>query len=125
MPTPDEIRAAIQEYIKCMCASDIDGIIALYTEDAFVEDPVGADPKEGREALREFYGGSAPKLQVELTGPICIAGLHCAVPMLAELTLSPEAKFHVDVIDVMQFNAEGKIRSMQAYWDPAAMRPAS
>ena len=38
-PTPDEIRSAMESYIKYMCESDIDGIMDLYADDAFAEDP--------------------------------------------------------------------------------------
>ena len=122
MPTPDEMRSALQSYIKFMCESDIDGIMALYADDAEVEDPVGGAHLSGREALTAFYAGSAPKLQVELTGPIRVAGNECAMPMLAELDLG-DNKLYIDVIDVMKFNDDGKLVSMRAFWDPADMRP--
>jgi len=123
MPTADEIRSAMQDYIKFMCDSDIEGIMSLYANDATVEDPVGAEPKSGREVLREFYAASAPKLEVELTGPIRVAGVECAMPMLAELSLNEDTKLYIDVIDVMKFDAAGKIVSMRAFWDPAETRP--
>jgi steroid delta-isomerase len=122
MPTPDEIRSAMESYIKFMCESDIDGIMDLYADDAVVEDPVGGSVVEGRENLRNFYAGSAPKLQVELTGPIRVSGVECAMPMLAELTMN-DTKLYIDVIDVMKFNDAGKLVSMRAFWNPAEMRP--
>jgi len=122
MPTPDEIRSAMESYIKFMCESDIDGIMDLYADDAVVEDPVGGAVVEGRENLRSFYAGSAPKLQVELTGPIRVSGVECAMPMLAELTMN-DTKLYIDVIDVMKFNDAGKLVSMRAFWNPAEMRP--
>jgi steroid delta-isomerase len=122
MPTPEEIRAAIQSYIKFMCESDVDAILDLYAEDATAEDPVGGTIQHGLEALRNFYAGTAPKLQVEITGPICVSGSECAVPILAELTMN-DSKLYVDVIDVMVFNEAGKITSMRAFWSPTEMRP--
>jgi steroid delta-isomerase len=121
MPTPDEIRSAMESYIKFMCERDIDGIMDLYADDAVVEDPVGGAVVEGRENLRSFYAGSAPKLQVELTGPIRVSGVECAMPMLAELTMN-DTKLYIDVIDVMKFNDAGKLVSMRAFWNPADMR---
>jgi steroid delta-isomerase len=122
MPTPDEIRSTMQLYIKYMCDSDIDAIMGLYADDCSVEDPVGGEVKSGRETLHAFYAGSAPMLQVELTGPIRVAGKECAMPMLAQLTMN-EQKLYIDVIDVMTFDDAGKITSMRAFWDPADMRP--
>ena len=122
MPTPDEIRAAMQRYAKLMCDSDADGIIDLYADGCSVEDPVGGQPLSGKETIRGFYAATSPNLQVEITGPICVAGNHCAVPMVAELTMNDQ-KSYIDVIDVMTFDDGGKITSMKAYWSPMEMRP--
>ena len=122
MPTPDEIRNAMHAYIEYMCDSDIDGILDLYAEDATAEDPVGGAIQRGKEALRAFYAGTAPKLQVEITGPIRVSGVECAVPMLAELTMN-DNKLYVDVVDCFVFDETGKITSMRAFWSPAEMRP--
>ncbi len=122
MPSPEEIRSVMERYAKLMCDGDADGIAALYSENCFVEDPVGGDPIQGIEAVRGFYAATSPNLQVEVCGPICVAGNHCAMPMLAELTMNDQ-KSYIDVIDVMTFDDDGKITSMKAYWSPMEMRP--
>jgi steroid delta-isomerase len=121
MPSPEEIRSVMERYAKLMCDSDADGIAALYSDDCFVEDPVGGDPIRGLEAVRGFYAATSPNLQVEVSGPICVAGNQCAMPMLAELTMNDQ-KSYIDVIDVMNFDDDGKITSMKAYWSPMDMR---
>ena len=121
MPSPEEIRDVMKRYAKLMCESDADGILELYADDANVEDPVGGNPIQGREAIHGFYAATSPALQVEITGPICVAGLHCAVPMTAELTMN-DKKSYIDVIDAMTFDEAGKITSMRAYWSPLEMR---
>lgn len=121
MPTAAEIRRTIESYVKFMCDSNIDGIMELYADDATAEDPVGGEIQRGRDALRKFYSLAAPSLQVEITGPIRVSGLECAVPMLAELTMK-DSKSYIDVIDVMAFDEAGKITSMRAFWNPAEMR---
>ena len=122
MPNPQEIRSVMERYEKLMCDGDADGIAALYSDDCFVEDPVGGDPIQGIEAVRGFYAATSPNLQVEVSGPICVAGNHCAMPMLAELTMNDQ-KSYIDVIDVMTFDDDCKITSMKAYWSPMEMRP--
>ena len=122
MPSPDEIRSVMERYAKLMCDGDADGIAGLYSDDCFVEDPVGGNPIQGIEAVRGFYAATSPNLQVEVSGPICVAGNHCAMPMLAELTMNDQ-KSYLDVIDVMTFDDDGKITSMKAYWSPMEMRP--
>ena len=122
MPTPEEIRAVVHSYVEMMCSSDIDGILSLYADGATAEDPVGGQVQEGPEALRNFYALTAPALQVELNGPICVSGQSCAFLLLAELTMG-DAKQYLDATDVFSFDEDGKITSMRAYWDPAELRP--
>jgi steroid delta-isomerase len=122
MPSPEEIRDVMQRYAKLMCDSDADGIIDLYADGCSVEDPVGGQPLSGKETIRGFYAATSPNLQVEITGPICVAGNHCAVPMVAELTMNDQ-KSYIDVIDEFRFDEAGKITHMRAFWNPAELRP--
>jgi steroid delta-isomerase len=121
MPTPEQIRSTVLSYIDMMCRSDIDGIMALYADEATAEDPVGGNLVQGVEALRNFYAMVAPALQVELQGPICVAGNQCAFPLLAQLTMGDAAQY-LDATDIFCFNEVGKITSMRAFWDPAELR---
>jgi steroid Delta-isomerase len=122
LPSPSEIRATIESYIEMMCQSDIEGIMALYADDATAEDPVGGDVQQGSEAIKNFYSMTAPLLQVELTGPICVAGNECAFPLLAQLTMGEDISY-LDATDVLTFNDDGKISRMRAYWNPEELRP--
>jgi steroid delta-isomerase len=121
MPTPKDIRSTVHSYIDMMCRSDIDGIMALYADDATAEDPVGGNLVQGVEALRAFYAMVAPALLVELRGPICVAGNQCAFPLLAQLTMGDTTQY-LDATDIFCFNDDGKITSMRAYWNPAELR---
>ena len=122
MPSPSEIRATIESYVEMMCQSDIEGIMALYADDATAEDPVGGDVQQGSEAIKNFYAMTAPLLQVELTGPICVAGNECAFPLLAQLTMGEDISY-LDATDVLTFDDDGKISRMRAYWNPEELRP--
>jgi steroid delta-isomerase len=122
MPSPEEIREVMERYVQLMCESDADAILELYADGATAEDPVGGHVVQGREALHDFYAATSPNLQVELTGPVRVAGQECAAPLLAELTMN-DTKLYIDVIDVMKFDDHGKITSMRAFWNPQEMRP--
>lgn len=122
MPSPSELRATIESYVEMMCRSDIEGIMALYADDATAEDPVGGDVQQGSEAIKNFYSMTAPLLQVELSGPICVAGNECAFPLLAQLTMGEDISY-LDATDVLTFNDDGKISRMRAYWNPQELRP--
>ena len=121
MPSPAEIRDTVRRYVKLLCDSDADAIAALYAEECRVEDPVGGAPIQGRAAVRSFYAAAAPALQVEIAGPICVAGQRCAVPLLAELTVN-DRKSYMDVIDEFSFDDAGRITGMRAFGNPAELR---
>jgi steroid Delta-isomerase len=121
MPTPDQIRATVETYVKLMTAGDAEGITALYADHATVEDPIGAPLQTGRDAIRKWYGNSAGKVRLSLEGPIRVAGGEAAFAMVGTLG-APESPMYIDIIDVMKFDAAGKIVSMRAFWSPDAIR---
>src|SRR5687768_15589902 len=63
------VRETITNYWKTFSAADIDALVALFTDDATVEDPVGSPVHEGKAAVRAFYE-SAHELadSIELRG---------------------------------------------------------
>jgi len=122
MPSPTEIRAIVASYIEMMCDTRVDDIMDLFDHEATAEDPVGGAMVRGIEALRNFYGAAAPMLQVELSGPICVAGNQCAFPVLAQLTVGDNISY-LDATDIFVFNEAGKIASMRAFWNPEELRP--
>ena len=121
MATPAEIRAAVESYVKLMTAGDADGVTALYADDASIEDPIGAPLQRGREAIRTWYRASAGKVRLELTGPIRVAGGEAAFPMQGTIG-TPESPSYLDIIDVMKFDAAGRITSLRAFWSVDAIR---
>ncbi|MCX2979633.1 Nuclear transport factor 2 [Halieaceae bacterium IMCC14734] len=122
MTEAEETHKLVTDYIEMMCASDVDGIIALFAANATAEDPVGGDVQNGKQAIEAFYAKNAPLLQVELCGPICVAGNSVAFPILAELSMGG-SKSYLNAIDTFEFGEDGKIVRMRAFWNPAEMRP--
>jgi len=122
MPSPPEIRNIVTSYVEMMCDSRVDDIMELFDHQATAEDPVGGELVQGIEALRSFYGAAAPLLQVELSGPICVAGNQCAFPVVAQLTMGDNVSY-LDATDIFVFNEAGKITSMRAFWNPQELRP--
>lgn len=53
MSAPED---AVRHYYELVDASDVDGVLDCFTEDAVYHRP-GYAPMEGREALAAFYGG--------------------------------------------------------------------
>lgn len=111
------IRRCMSDYVAMVDSGDIEGILALYAEDALVEDPVGSPPLVGIEAIAGFYrdGLGRANARAELTGPVRVAGRSGAMPFRVDLDWGGRP-CSIQVIDVMEFDEQGRIRSMKAYW---------
>ncbi len=115
----DHIRQTIDRYIDFMNAADFDSIAELYSEDATLEDPVGTEPRQGREAVRKFYADAVGNVTLELTGKPRVAAGQVAFPMHARIGGTEI----LEIIDVMVFNDDGLITSMRAFWSSDEFQP--
>jgi steroid delta-isomerase len=90
-------------------------VVALYAEDATVEDPVGSPVKRGKDEIHAFYTHSiATGAKLSLDAPI--RGSHGnSAAMAFSARIGPVT---VRVIDIMTFNEAGKVSSMKAYFGP-------
>lgn len=122
MISEQQVRATLARYVELVGTVDIDGILALYAADAVVEDPVGKPPHVGIEAIARFYREGLGRLDAtaRLDGSIRATRGCGAVPFCVDLDWGGQAR-SIEVIDVMEFDAEGRIRSMKAYWGEANM----
>jgi len=106
---------AVEDYIKILNVHSFEMLEALYADDATVEDPYGSEPIVGIDAIKTFYTKAFDaKISAKLTGPARVAGDSAAFDF--------EVNFGgmlMRVIDVFQFNDEGKVISMKAYWSEA------
>jgi steroid delta-isomerase len=128
MPADAEtIRATVDRYTAAFTAGDGDGYVGLFTEDAWIEDPVGTPRAEGHDGIRRFFDENramAEVITLVRTGPVRVAAGECAFPMQARPVLG-DTTFVVHIIDVMTFDDTGRITTMRAFWDPAEMAPVA
>jgi steroid delta-isomerase len=120
------IRRTVDAYCAAFSRRDRDAYVGLFTEDAWIEDPVGSPRLQGPEAIGGFFdqsSGMADSIELRQTGPVRVAAGECAFPMQARPEIGGTT-FVVDIIDVMTFTEDGRITTMRAFWDPAEMRPA-
>jgi steroid delta-isomerase len=117
METSDKI-AMVHKYVEAFDKADLDIIREIYSTDARVEDPVGTDVHDGIEAVCAFYEGAlASGAKLALTGEPRCSGNAVAFPFQVQMP-----GMTVDIIDVFEFNQEGKVNSMKAYWGPENMK---
>ena len=111
----EQVRAVVDEYVRLVGTGAADEIVALYAEDATVEDPVGSQVRRGRAAIREFY--------------LPLEAMEMETRLLAARVAGAEAAFHFEIvtrvdgaaytlspIDHMAFDEDGRITAMRAFW---------
>lgn len=112
-------EAVVHAYVAALNAGDLEAIVALYADDATVEDPVGSAPIRGRDAIRAFYARSVSvPLQVALEGPVRVAGRECAFPFSVAVVYEGK-RTTFRPIDTFRFDDAGRIVQMRAYFGPA------
>ena len=118
------IRRLYDRYPEMVTKGDVDGIVALYAEDATIEDPIGSELRRGTGAIRAFYSAAAGTVTMRRKGPVHVAGSEAATPLV--VLIGPEgAQRALDIISMMTFRDDGKITSMRAFWSFDDMRPAT
>jgi len=115
-------EAVVKNYIKALNTKDIEIIKAMYAKNASVSDPWGTPPKQGFDAVVKFYAEGAfhkeAQLSAKLTGPIRVAGDSAAFPFDVIFN-----GMRLEVIDVFEFDQEGKVHTMKAFWSNANITP--
>lgn len=125
MRSPEHMQAAVHAYIAALNAADLDAIVALYADDAVVEDPVGSPPKRGIAEIRAFYAGSLRmQLQVALEGDIRVAGNEAVFAFSVSFQASGQ-RTTIHPIDLFRFDANGRIIEMRAFFGAANIHSAA
>ena len=117
------MKKALQDYVDAFNTNDLERLMALFADEAKVEDPVGKPPKIGRQEIEDFYRESmSGEAQLEL-----LAAPRGSFGNAASITFAVHAEtdgrsMRIDVTDVMTFDENGKIVTMRAFWGPDDMR---
>lgn len=121
--SPEQIRSTADSYVSALEAGDLDAVMALFAEDATVEDPVGGGTvHRGADEVRGFYATvTALKIDAEvLEARVCGNDLLFNFEITTHFDAENSAT--INVWDLMTHNDEGKVSSMRAYWTPENMR---
>lgn len=115
MPSVADMRATVEQYLALVATGTAEEITALYAEGAMLEDPVGADPLVGLEAVLAFYKVIEP---IERSTELMFfkAAGDTAVFQFRIVTTFGNMSIQIEPADIMRFDADGKITSMRAVW---------
>lgn len=112
--------------IKYAMEGDREAWLALYTDDAQVQDPVGVSPMDptgmghqGKEAIAAFWDtviGPA-KLDIRVDKRWTSGDYRCCVAQVAHNDLGDGKVTQCDMLAIYDVNEEGKITSMAANWN--------
>lgn len=119
MPTEEQLHAAMQAYIDALNSTDVAAITALFAPGSTVEDPVGTGVFAASERLPELVGNLPAGTTFTLDTPIRTShstGAAMAFTVQTELNGEP---IRIHSIDVMQFDDDGLITEMRAYYGPS------
>ena len=119
MLTPEHMQQTVDRYLAAINAGDMSAVMALYSDDAAVEDPAGTEPKRGEEILQFYTNAFSGGAKVQLTGPVRISARAAAFPFRAEINGPDGQVTIVEVIDIFEFDPSGKVAKMTAHFGPA------
>jgi steroid Delta-isomerase len=116
-------QATLSRFYAAICALDVEAWLSTFTEDAESQDPVGTPAMRGHAALRSFFNGLAGLIQaIDMRAErTYINGDSAAVKWRGEGRGKNGGTFSFEGIEVFEFDAEGRIRTVRAYWDPAPL----
>ena len=118
MLTPEHMQQTVERYLAGINDGDMEAVVALFADDALVEDPVGTEPKSGDGILQFYTKAFAGGAKVELTGPVRISAKAAAFPFRGEITRVDGPTIIVEVIDIFEFDEAGKVAKMTAHLGP-------
>ncbi|MFK7989087.1 MAG: nuclear transport factor 2 family protein [Sandaracinaceae bacterium] len=96
------------------------GWLALFTEDAIVEDPVGAGVHAGKQALSRFWDVFIqPQVSVRFTGRRDFEGPGQALRYVTISSVTPVSDTPFELSALVHYRVEGeRVASLRAFWEP-------
>ncbi|ARS25808.1 nuclear transport factor 2 family protein [Sphingomonas sp. KC8] len=103
------MKAALQAYVDGINRGDAQAVIALFADDAVIEDPVGTPPKRGREIIDWFHQAVAMGAHLVPIGPP--RGSHGNAAALAFIVTTDweGERTSIHSLDTCLFDGMGKI----------------
>ena len=119
------VRELAETSLRLTKEGDRDGWLALFTDDAVVEDPVGVSPfdggvggNRGKEAIARFRDNVISRMEdfeYEIER-VYVCGDEAAAVVTFHIT-SEGHKMDMDVVNIYTTDGKGKLTSLRSFWD--------
>ncbi|GAB2845718.1 hypothetical protein GCM10027277_12340 [Pseudoduganella ginsengisoli] len=114
-----QVEAGVRAYLHSWHSGDAMARANLFADDVVLEDPVGAAPVVGKAALLAFWAraeGPHAKFEPELVR-LTVCGDEAVAVFNLHVEFAGAGKATLRIIDNFQFDGQGKIRRLRAFWD--------
>jgi steroid Delta-isomerase len=123
--TPDDTRKALNNYIKAWATNDKPLLMSILSADAVFCDPVGSPEFVGHEGIGKFWDFSHMGEGRTLT-PVLQEIRACGSEGILRFVMQvriPSANQGLDlsIIEYVQIDDAGKIKSLRAFWDETSV----
>ncbi len=126
MPTPEQVRAAVDAYVDSYRQNSRDAMLATFAPDAVWHDPVGQPPHEGHEGIGAFWDTvhtMADRIELVPTDVI-VCGPEAAMVFTIQAHAG-DGGMVFDAVETFLVDDDGKISLLKADWDMSEARPLS
>ena len=123
MPTPDQIRSALDAYVDGFNTGDKEAWLAAFADNARQTDPVGTPENVGRVAIAGFWDRAAAmgdSIAFDMKDVI-VCGDQAAMVWTINLKQG-EGGMSFDGVDIFTIDDDGKISEIKAYWEMSRAR---
>lgn len=119
MPDSETMVAAIKAHCRTLSAHDKDGWLAIWADDAVLEDPVGVDTYRGKSTLGTTFWGLVEQLtpmKLWLDRDVIVCGNEAVAILYGVVSKEGRLSRVGPIVDHFVFNDAGKVVSMRAFW---------
>jgi steroid Delta-isomerase len=118
----ETITATVLRYLELIGNGSADDIVALFADDATVEDPVGSEAYVGLEAIGGFFSTlESLERETELVS-LRVCGREAAFQFVISFNAG-DSRMRLSPIDTMVLDSDGKITSIRSYFSPSDVTP--
>ncbi|RFC55886.1 tryptophan 2,3-dioxygenase family protein [Brumimicrobium aurantiacum] len=119
----DTINAVIDSYFELISALDQEKWVELFTENGYIEDPVGSRPYVGHQQLAIFFKGVIRFFKALNMSVVSKTFEKDSIKVYwkSESTAYNDKKIAYEGVEEFRISSDGKIMAALVHWDPAVI----